>query len=300
VRSPPEFQLAIEEDSHVTARTTNANNVRWLIVGHGSVGSAIARRVSRARDQVWVLDPSPRVPVTDGRHVTSLEGAPTFDYVVSCVFPSEAPFVPKAVRTVLTDRSVYFDWNTVAPQAKQKIAALSSCEVIDVALLDTLDEDSSRPTLAISGHTAADAQIVLRRLGFHVDVVGPECGEGARLKFARSLFMKGLEALVVEFQAATSDLAAREIVVQSIEKNLGERFTEFARLLVQTDRLHAARRSVELAQAIEVFAGEGHPVRLAEAAVAVLRGAATAWASPNSPPPTADVDELVAYLSQNL
>ena len=86
-----------------------------------------------------------------------------------------------------------------------------------------------------------------------VDVAGAECGDAALLKLARSLFMKSLEALVIEFEAAIAPLAGRDIVVGSIERNLGERFTAFSRMLIETDRIHAARRSRELEEAIAIL-----------------------------------------------
>lgn len=274
---------------------------RWLIVGHGSVGSAISRRLARADWRPWVLDPSPRRPVVDGVLLGAIEERPgPFSYVMSCVFPSEADTVPASVREAVTSETIYFDCNTVSPRLKREIAELTGCESIDVALLDTLDEAASRPALAISGHAAERACEVLTKVGFCVDVVGHECGQAARLKFARSLFMKSLEALVVEFEASTQDLTSRDVVARSITRNLGDQFAAFARLLMQTNQLHAQRRAAELVEALEIFASEGQSVRLATAAASVLENAAQAWAAPDAPATTAAVADRARYLSGKL
>ncbi len=131
-------------------------------------------------------------------------------------------------------------------------------------------------------------------------MVGPECGDAALLKFARSLFMKTLEALVVEFEAAIADLPGRDIVTASIERNVGARFVDFSRMLLETDRVHATRRSHELAEAIEVYGQAGRPVHLATAAVEVLRAASAAWAAPDAPSSDAGGRALARYLSVRL
>jgi 3-hydroxyisobutyrate dehydrogenase-like beta-hydroxyacid dehydrogenase len=196
--------------------------------------------------------------------------------------------------------TLYFDWNTLLPEAKRQIAMAAPCRVVDVALLDTLDEESARPSLAISGPNAAAAVPVLAELNFHIDVVGPNCGDAARLKLARSLFMKSLEALVVEFEAAVAPMAGREVIVASIERNLGARFTDFARMLLETDRIHATRRAVELEGAVEVYRQAGRSVRLASAAIDVLRAAAAAWRSPGAPAVDAGGRAFAQFLATRL
>ena len=192
------------------------------------------------------------------------------------------------------------DWNTVAPGVKRSLAAAAPCAVVDVALLDTLDEESASPSLAISGSRAAEVAEALEALGFHVDVVGDAAGDAALLKYARSLFMKTLEALVVEFEAATASLPGRAIVTASIERNLGPRFMDFARMLLETDRVHAPRRADELASAVDAHVEAGLAVPLAAAAVEVLRDAARVWQEADAPPSDAGAPALAAYLARRL
>jgi 3-hydroxyisobutyrate dehydrogenase-like beta-hydroxyacid dehydrogenase len=284
-----------------SAATGRAAGLRWLIVGHGSVGAALARRLSRAGLRASVYDPSPRLAVVDGdRLATVASGGPGFDIAVSCVVPAAARDALAAVRAGLRPESRYLEWNTVPPETKRSIAAAAPCGVVDVALLDTLDDEAASPTVAVSGAAADRAAGILGGLGFHVDVVGSACGEAALLKLARSLFMKSLEALVVEFEAAIAPLAGRAVVAASIERNLGERFTAFARMLIETDRIHAARRARELEEAVDIFAGEERSLRVAAAAVEVLRAAAAAWQSPDAPQGAAAAGDLARYLTARL
>lgn len=281
--------------------TAEANpQIRWLIVGHGSVGSALARRIAAtARGRLAVYDPAPRIAVMHGEHVAAIDAA-GYDVVVSCVTPAMAVDVLATVRGALRPDTLYLEWNTVTPETKRAIAAAAPCPVVDVALMDTLDDERSRPSLAVSGPEAAAVRPLLEGIGFRVDDAGAACGDAALLKLARSLFMKSLEALLVEFEAATALLPGRDIITRSVEKNLGPDFMAFWRMLIETDRVHAARRGRELQEAVAVFVGEGRTVRVAETAATVLSDAAAVWRSADAPLETAGAEAFARYLAHHL
>ena len=99
---------------------------------------------------------------------------------------------------------------------------------------------------------------------------------------------------------ASSAARRADVVKRSIEGNTGASFAAFARLLLRTDRVHAARRAAELAGATEVYRAAGRPVGLATAAVGTLEAAARAWELPGAPPPDASLDELAGHLRETL
>ena len=278
----------------MTART-------WLVVGHGSVGSSMAQRIDSAGDRVLVYDPAPRVVVKVGRRLERLarDDGPV-DLVLSCVPPSVAEQVPALIAPVVRSASVLLDWNTVSPEAKQAIASATPCEVLDVALLDTLDADGARPRVAISGARAADHQSLLESLGFHVDIAGSAPGDAALLKYARSIFMKSLEGLALEYMALTEPIDRHGIVAASVENNLGRQAMDFLALLVSTNRRHASRRAGELADAVAVFEARGAAIAVGKAVVPLLERAAQVWQRPDAPPEDASLAELIVYLENHL
>ena len=278
----------------MTART-------WLVVGHGSVGSSMAQRIDSAGDRVLVYDPAPRVVVKVGRRLERLarDDGPV-DLVLSCVPPSVAEQVPALIAPVVRSASVLLDWNTVSPEAKQAIASATPCEVLDVALLDTLDADGARPRVAISGARAADHQSLLESLGFHVDIAGSAPGDAALLKYARSIFMKSLEGLALEYMALTEPIDRHGIVAASVENNLGTQAMDFLALLVSTNRRHASRRAGELADAVAVFEARGAAIAVGKAVVPLLERAARVWQRPDAPPEDASLAELIVYLENHL
>jgi 3-hydroxyisobutyrate dehydrogenase-like beta-hydroxyacid dehydrogenase len=273
----------------------------WLIVGHGSVGSSMAHRIDAAGDRVLVYDPAPRIAVTVGRLLQRLarDDGPV-DLVLSCVPPSVAEQVPALIVPMVQNGSVLLDWNTVSPETKQAIAAASPCEVLDVALLDTLDADATRPRVAISGAHAEEHRPLLESLGFHVDIAGSTPGQAALLKYARSIFMKSLEGLVLEYVALTEPIDEDGIVAASLENNLGKQAMDFFALLVATNRRHATRRAAELDDAVQVFEARGASIGVAKAVVPLLDRAALVWQQADAPAEDASLQELIVYLEKHL
>jgi len=275
-------------------RTATSSRGSWLVVGHGSVGSFLAARLVAGGVNVSVFDPDPRVAIVHGARI----GHPRdgrFDYVVSCVSPGAAGEVAALVAGSVDPAGIFFDWNTIAPAVKQRIRGDVGAAMIDVALLDSLDAAVERPSLAISGDRADEAAERLEGHGFRVAVAGEVVGQAATLKYLRSIFMKGLEAVVLEYASLASEVDGEPIVRASLRSNLGDTFVRFMDLLLATNRIHAERRSRELADALAVF-GDGIKPRVSLAAVEVLRDAAEAWTGDAAPPVDADSGALANHL----
>jgi 3-hydroxyisobutyrate dehydrogenase-like beta-hydroxyacid dehydrogenase len=273
---------------------------QWLVVGHGSVGSFVTERLVRRGAAVAVLDPAPRVPVAPERvaDLGRLHGR--VDFVVSCVSPEAAQQVPGLLDGALRPGATVFEWNSISPAEKRAVRDAIDASTVDVALLDSLDGVSEHPNLALSGGDVDAAAALLTEQGYNVAVVGDEVGQAASVKYLRSVFMKGLEALVLEYAALAHVLDTGDVVRASLAANLGPEFIAFMDLLVATDRLHAARRQHELAQAIETLAEDGISLAMAPAAVDVLRRAADAWTIAGAPPPGAAAKDLVSHLQRTL
>jgi 3-hydroxyisobutyrate dehydrogenase-like beta-hydroxyacid dehydrogenase len=271
-------------------------DARWLVVGHGSVGSFVADRLAARGEDVWIYDPQPRVALAAGRAVGLSELNGDIRYVVSCVPPHAALEVPALLQQVRAADGLLLEWNSVSPATKRAIGASVPMPMVDVALLDTLDAERARPQLAVSGPRAELAAALLEHAGFQVALVGEAIGDAAALKYLRSIFMKSLEGLVLEYEALGSVLDGEHVVRDSLAASLGPQFLAFMDVLLRTDRAHAARRAEELAGARDTFAQEGWDLQVPDAAVATLRSAAQAWANPGAPPVDAPAADLARHL----
>jgi 3-hydroxyisobutyrate dehydrogenase-like beta-hydroxyacid dehydrogenase len=265
------------------------------------VGSYLAARLVGDGATVYVYDPNPRIPISHGLPIGDAvvpDGPVSF--AASCV-PADAVEAAAALADAAVEpNGVVFDWNTVAPSVKERVRDGLAGRMIDVALLDSLDAAVEQPLLAIAGESAEAAAVVLRRHGFGVSLVGDRVGDAASLKYLRSVFMKSLEALVLEYVSLAATVEGDAIVRHSLANNLGRPFVEFMDLLLATNRIHAERRGAELDDALETFASNGARPELANAAVHVLRQAAQAWSEQDAPPPGAALGTLASHLHRTL
>jgi 3-hydroxyisobutyrate dehydrogenase-like beta-hydroxyacid dehydrogenase len=278
-----------EDTVHARGPITTADNATtgeeptvgsWLIVGHGSVGFVLAERVLAAGGTVLVRDDAPRVrpPQHDRLTQVGAQQRVTASHVALCVPSSIGPDAAAYVRSSIEGNPMVLDWASAPPSTKVATAGQAADDWIDVALLDSLDRVVDRPLLAISGRRSAAATTALRALGFDVDVAGDAVGQAAAVKLTRSLFMKPLEALVVEFRANAKVLDPSGVAWRSIQQNLGRAFADFADVLVTSDVTHAGRRTPELRNAISYATDQECASVVASSAAEVLARLAEHWA----------------------
>jgi 3-hydroxyisobutyrate dehydrogenase-like beta-hydroxyacid dehydrogenase len=254
---------------------------RWLIIGHGSVGGSLVKRLQARGGAPWVYDPKPRVAVPEADGAVRVTRGPVegVDYVATCVPPAASAAAAQFVRDNVPGKPPVFDWTSALPATKREAASTVLGSWVDIALLDSLDKDDELALLAISGPEAAELKNTLERLAFEVVVVGPEVGQAAQTKLVRSLFMKGLEALLMEARSIATQLDASGTTWKSIERNLGRTFASFADLLVVTDATHAARRGAEIKEAVEFVRDQGFEPVIAAAAGEALSRLGDLWSS---------------------
>jgi 3-hydroxyisobutyrate dehydrogenase-like beta-hydroxyacid dehydrogenase len=268
--------------------------MRWLIVGHGTVGSVLAMRILSAGDVAWVHDAAPRlqIPAVPGLLPVDADTKLDPDVVVICVPAAGADAVGEYLRRTVDGTPMIFDWTSSLPASKSAVADQGTGSWIDIALLDSLDRSVGRPLLAISGANATDAAKSLERIGFDVLIAGEEVGQAATVKMTRSLFMKSLEALIIESRSIASGLDPSGAAWLSVERSLGCEFSEFADMLVTSNAVHAARRSGEIRQANTLASEHGYSPVVAVAAERVLAELSSVWAA-SSPESETSVNELV-------
>ena len=297
-----EFEAAImseratiaSQTSDVSRRPEPSPSGNWLIIGHGTVGSVLRSRVLAAGGSAWIYDPQPRlaIPTAEGAIAVGPSDRVAPDAVALCVPATAGAAASAYLREHVDGHPVVYDWASDTPATKIANANGANGAWIDVALLDSLDRGVGRALLAISGPEAATAGDPLHALGFDVLVAGESVGDAAAVKLTRSLFMKSLEALVVEFRAMATRLDPSDAAWNSIERSLGRTFADFADVLVSSNAVHAGRRSVELRHALTFAAEHGTEAVVADAAWDALARLAEHWAAA-APDPQPSVHALL-------
>jgi len=147
-----------------------------------------------------------------------------------------------------------------------------------VALLGPVPGHGLRTPALVSGPGAERFEHLLGGLGMPVTVVGEMPGEASARKLVRSVFAKGLAASIGESLAAAERLGCERWLHAELERTLTEADAALLQRMNDGSRVHAARRSEEMAAAVAMLDDLGVQPRIAAATEQWLRSLAAASA----------------------
>lgn len=262
------------------------DEVRWGIIGFGEVGSMFARQISsRLGTPVRVTDPLlNRVtpPEHMRRRLAKLEveivpepaGLVTAsDVVLSVVTPRVAGAVAAKAASA-RGHGLFIDFNSLSPAEKGRMAErFAEGAFVDGAILGSVAGEGPRTPLALAGPCGRKAHTLLNEVALNSIVVSPAVGGASALKMCRSVFMKGIECLLVETLLAAARYGVTEPVLQSIEGTFNSYGLQpMIKMLVTTHAAHCHRRSDEMRSVSRMLKELGLPSRMSRASELLLRG----------------------------
>lgn len=249
--------------------------VTITMIGLGEAGRLIGEGLAREGARVRGHDPFVSLSGGPIAQHTDLDGAlADAAVVISLVGPAAAEGVAAKVLPQLPASAVYADLNTLSPGEKKAIGALAADAGVpfaDVAVMAPVPRAGSRTPLLAAGTGAETFAAALTPLGTPVQAVSADAGDAAARKLLRSVFMKGLAALIIESLDAAAAAGAEGEIRDQIAAELGEGGRDLVDRLVEGTRRHAGRRVHEM-EAAAAYLGElgvEHPVT--EATVSHLR-----------------------------
>jgi 3-hydroxyisobutyrate dehydrogenase-like beta-hydroxyacid dehydrogenase len=179
--------------------------------------------------------------------------------------------------------TIVVDVNSAAPQTKVECAALvaeSGGRYVEAAVMTSVPSHGIRVPMLLGGAHAAQAEELLRGLGFVAQTVSAELGVASAIKLCRSVIIKGLESLVIESFTAARRLGVERQVLASLAETYPQFDWEkqgdylFSRVIQ-----HGKRRAEEMRASAQMIDGIGIGAVMAAAvaqrqsAVAALRQA---------------------------
>lgn len=254
--------------------------LEWGFIGFGEAGSAFASHVSKhLRRPIFVFDPllnsnsmsglvRRRLKTTSAEIVCDVASlAAKCDLVVSFVTPRVASTVAGQAAKVWK-RGLFIDFNSVSPVEKRALADFfPKGAFVDGAILGSVSTEGAAVPLAVAGQRASRAVVLLRNAHLTVTGAGSQVGAASALKMCRSIFMKGLECVLVETLLAASEFEFEESVLKSIEQTFRSYgFRRMMRMLVTTHAIHCNRRADEMHSVARMLREIGLPGQMTEAA----------------------------------
>ena len=179
------------------------------------------------------------------------------DYVLSTVTTQAAKDAAKECSAYLKAGQIYVDLNSMAPSLKVEVGEIirtSGADFVEGAILGAVGATGAGTHILVGGERGREVAETLTRLGLHVSYYSPEIGKASMFKMLRSIFSKGLEALILELLIA----GKRAGLEKDLWKDIADFMTRnpFDRVAPNWVRTHAVayeRRYHEMVQVAETM-----------------------------------------------
>ncbi|MFW5430834.1 prephenate dehydrogenase/arogenate dehydrogenase family protein [Bacillus pumilus] len=179
------------------------------------------------------------------------------DIVIAAVPANKTLEVAQSVLDSLKKNQVYVDVSASTPDIKKQVAKeieKQEALFVDVAMLGSLPVNKHKVPITASG-SGTDRFIELtKEYGMNITKISDQPGDASALKLIRSIYMKGIVGLLIEFLEISKKYNVEDQVISSLSETLDSKsFEETMNRLVTGSALHAKRRAVELLGSIEML-----------------------------------------------
>ena len=235
-------------------------------IGYGEVGQLFSRQLAtKPGVRVTVYDilfddpvkgPDLRQRASEtgvqaaGSTAAACEGA---SIVISAVTADSAVRAAEQAAPYLKPHQTYIDLNSVSPATKHKVAAQVSPQgtrFVEFAVMAPVGGVGIEVPILAGGQTAQDVSARLNDLGMKITPVSIEIGTASSTKLCRSIVIKGMEALMVDFSLASEKAGVMPAVLASLTASYpGMDWENLAKVMMSRVRQHGIRRAAEMREA---------------------------------------------------
>ena len=170
----------------------------------------------------------------------------------------------------LREGQLFLDINSVSPQRKLETAARvapTGASYVDVAVMAPVAPYAHEVPCLIGGPGAAALLPRALAMGMKMELVSPEVGQASAIKMFRSIFIKGMEALMVESMLAASEYRVEERVLASLRETFPALdWEKLSGYMIERVVSHGKRRAAEMREVAETLEGIGIEPLMAAAA----------------------------------
>lgn len=241
------------------------------VLGLGEAGALYARGFRDAGYEVAGYDPFTTLAEPGVRQETELAAALLgAELVVSLVGARAATAVAGAALPMLASGTVYADLNTAGPALKAQLETAATAVgalFADVAVLAPVPRAGVRTPLMASGGGAEAFRALMTAAQTPVEAIGGKAGDAAGRKLLRSVFMKGLAAVVIESVGAAERAGADAWLREQIVSELAGDAEALIQRLIDGSKLHAGRRAHEVEDAKAYLEELGQPTWMSTATI---------------------------------
>ncbi|MBZ6077581.1 NAD(P)-dependent oxidoreductase [Microvirga puerhi] len=240
--------------------------LRIAFIGYGEVGQLFSHSLA-VKPDVWIsvydilFDDARRGPglrqqaqENDIYAAASIgEACERADIVISAVTADAAVAVAKQAAPFLKAGQIYVDLNSVSPATKSEVDASVSradADFVEFAVMAPVSDPGIAVPILSGGKRAEEISSRLNALGMKVTPVSIEIGTASATKLCRSIVIKGMEALMVDFTLASQKADVMPAVLASLKASYpGMEWENMAKIMMSRVRRHGIRRAAEMREA---------------------------------------------------
>jgi 3-hydroxyisobutyrate dehydrogenase-like beta-hydroxyacid dehydrogenase len=171
------------------------------------------------------------------------------DYILSVITPQSCSEVASCASRFLSKHQVFVDLTSTSPAVKRKIAACitnGGSQFVEGVIVGAVSSSTS-PVILLGGPAAERAAVVFRQYGLGARFYSPEIGRASAFKMIRSIFSKGLEAVLIETLVAARRAGILNDIWEEIQTILSTRKLEDTfQLWIRSHPRSAQRRGCEM------------------------------------------------------
>lgn len=227
------------------------------LVGFGEAGQHIGRGLAARGGRVRAYDIRHNEPalveaakqggIEFSGSPSAVEGA---TLVFSLVTASSAVDAARATAKHLRAGQTYIDFNSVSPATKRAVAdaiAPSGARFVEAAIMAPVPGPNEKVPLLLSAPGAEEIAGRLNGIGMKAEIAGDRIGDASLSKMLRSIFIKGIEALMLESLVAARHAGIEERILDSVQKTLpGINWRELSAYNLERTATHGKRRTAEM------------------------------------------------------
>ena len=240
----------------------------------------------QAYDKMWNVAPQSEL-VSRRAQESGVTLAPSLqalvegvDIVICAVSASLAVELARECLPWLRADQVYADFNSAGPQTKIEIAALFAppgIPFVDGAIMGTVPGLGHKVPTLICGTGAQALAAALQPYGMALSVLEGAAGRASASKMLRSIFMKGVVALLLETVLAGHRYGLEDDLLQSIADTFANgSFHDVVNGLMTRGVIHAERRAHEMEEVVATLRAAKVDATMSEATHAKLLAIAAA------------------------
>lgn len=198
-----------------------------------------------------------RLKETGVSPVLSIEELVCFSKIVIIAVPAKfARDVSLEVLGYMSDSQLCVDITTNRPAVKKELGRLFEAEgklYVDASVMGAVPLYQHMTPTLVCGNGAQKMMEIMAPLGMNLKYVGTEAGKAVKMKLTRSIFIKGVEALVLEMLLTARKLGIEKEIMEGLEESFQKQgFTKLTGQLATSNVQHSARRALEAGECMEL------------------------------------------------